>query len=82
MNSSYALKTSLTTYTYKNSEAPAEPLGTLSDPFSLPPLASDRVPLSISSFREQLVKAFNNRSIEVKVDAAREMIQRLERRYC
>ena len=81
MNDS-TLKTNLTTCKCKNIEAPAEPLGTLSDPFFLPPMASDRVPSSIPSLRKLIVKEIRPYSIEVKVDAAREMIKRLERSYC
>ena len=80
MTSSSSLKTNLTTQKC-NIEAPAEPRGTLSDHFFLPPTASDRVPLSsIESFSQQLVKFFSPYSMAVKVDAAREMIKRLERR--
>ena len=70
-----------TTHKLKIDEAPAEPSGALSDSFSLPPLRSDGASTSIPSLRNEIVKTFNNYSIEVKVDAAREMIRKLEKDY-
>lgn len=75
------LTTNLTTHNCNLIEAPAEPSGASSDPFPIPPLGSGGASTSITALRSEIVKEFNNYSIEVKVDAAREMINRLNRRY-
>jgi len=70
-----------TTHNCNSIEAPAEPSGASSDPFPIPPLGSGGASTSITALNSAIVKEFNNYSIEVKVDAAREMINRLNRRY-
>tara|TARA_B110000438_G_C15653156_1_gene580476 strand:+ start:714 stop:971 length:258 start_codon:yes stop_codon:yes gene_type:complete len=73
--------TNPTTPKYILIEAPAEPLGAPSDPFSIPPSRSDGASTDITALHGAIVKQFNHYSIEVKVDAAREMMTRLKRRY-
>ena len=75
-------KNSLTTHRFTIDEAPAEPDGTLSDPFPLPPFGLDRVSTPISPLRQTIVNTIQNYSMAVKVDAAREMIRRLEKGHC
>tara|TARA_R110002110_G_scaffold5220_2_gene27118 strand:+ start:210 stop:461 length:252 start_codon:yes stop_codon:yes gene_type:complete len=70
-----------TTHKSKMNEAPAELQGAPLDPFSLPPSRSSGALPTISSLKAQIVKTINNYSLEVKVDAAREMIRRLEKDY-
>ena len=70
-----------TTLDYINVEAPAEPLGALPDPFLLPPLGSGRAYPDSASLRREIVNTIQPYSMDVKVDAIREMILKLEKRY-
>tara|TARA_R110002020_G_scaffold421413_1_gene630488 strand:+ start:271 stop:528 length:258 start_codon:yes stop_codon:yes gene_type:complete len=81
LTTDYTPDSNPTTSKYILIEAPAEPLGAPSDPFSIPPSRSDGASTDITALHGAIVKEFNNYSIEVKVDAAREMINRLNRRY-
>jgi len=70
-----------TTHKFKINEAPAELQGAPLDSFSLPPSRSSGALPSISSLKSEIVNIIRPYSIEVKVDAAREMIRKLEKDY-
>ena len=70
-----------TTHKLKINEAPAEPQGAPLDSFPLPPSRFSGALPSISSLKSEIVNIIRPYSIEVKVDAAREMILRLEKDY-
>ena len=70
-----------TTHKLKINEAPAELQGAPLDSFPLPPSRFSGALPSISSLKSEIVNIIRPYSIEVKVDAAREMIRRLEKDY-
>ena len=70
-----------TTSNSTNVQAPTESACALPDLFLPTSFGSGEARLPTSTLKELIVNEFSTYSIDVKVDAAREMIRRLEKDY-